>query len=233
MNTFKRMILALVLGVGTAGAAQAGTVTAHLDGLVGKSFNYKIAGANLSVTAGMFTWTRTGGTQQGSPSGVFHTFCIEMDQYISLGKTYTYDLIDPSQGPKPGILLGAGPMGMTKAQAIAKIWAAHYDEALTSADNAAAFQVAVWEIVYDADTNLFAGGFQARYASLNSSPLFVKLAHQWLCGLPNLTEMANLGALSNNKNQDQLVVIPVPMAVWTGLALLSGIALRRKMRLTA
>jgi len=129
-----------------------------------------------------------------------------------------------AQSPVPGLELGAGPMGDSKADLLSKLWAAHWDEANTRADKAAAFQGGAWEIIYDDGLDLFGGEFAANYADLASSPLFVQLANDWLAGLGNLTDRAELMALADRNSQDQLVVVPLPSAVLAGGILLSGIA---------
>jgi hypothetical protein len=207
-------------------SAQAATVTATLNTITGQSFQYKLDGVNLVTTAGVFDWTRTGG-DASDPTGNFKSFCIELDQTISLNKSFTFEMIEVADGPKPGLALGAGPMGQTKADMLGKLWAAYYDLALTSNAYAAAFQVAVWEIVYDDGLDLSDGGFQARYTT---APAFVQTAQGWLDNLGNLTEKAALGVMSSDKHQDQLVMVPLPAAAWAGLSLIGAVALRRKLR---
>ncbi len=224
------MVAVAVLLAGFAPAsAQAATVTAKLNSVTGQSFKYKLGASDLTTTAGIFDWTRTGG-DASNPTGDFKSFCVELDQTLSLGNTFTYEIIATSEGPKPGLALGAGPMGQTKADMLAKLWAAHFDQALLSNANAAAFQVAVWEIVYDGNLDLFDGGFQARYTNLGSAPVFVQTAQSWLDGLGNLTEMAALRVMSNGSRQDQLVMVPLPAAAWAGLSLIGAVAMRRKLR---
>ncbi|MCC7407315.1 MAG: hypothetical protein IT442_04540 [Phycisphaeraceae bacterium] len=230
MKAFRTLVAALVVGVLTVGSAQAGTVKAHLDGMNGKSVKIKIGSTSMTVMAGVFNWTRVGGTEAGMPTGQFHTVCIELDQYISFGGTYTYDLINVTDGPRPGLAVLGGSMSDTSAELLKKFWAAHYNEALTSNDKGAAFQIGVWDIVYDEGHGLFSGNFRANYTSLGTSPVFVQLAQTWLNDLANLTEMAPLMALSNLRNQDQLVLVPLPAAAWAGLSVLTVLAAVRKHR---
>jgi hypothetical protein len=178
-------------------------------------------------------WERVGGTEPGLPTGVFRTVCIELDQYT---RDATYDVIPVANGPRPGLALSAGPMGAPKADMVSRLWAAYWDQANLSAADAAAFQVSIWEIVYDDDLDLFGGAFRANYANLASSPLFVQTANAWLGGMGSLTGSANLVALSSLRYQDQLVMVPLPSAALAGIALLAclaGVSVRRHVKALA
>lgn len=223
----KLLVATLVLGL--SASAFAGTVDIQFVGVpLFQNFNYLVGGDARTSIAGIVEWQRVGGTEPGEPTGLFRTVCAELDQIAANG---TYDVIPVADGPQPGAELGAGPMGAAKADLISKLWAAHWGDANGSADGAAAFQVGVWEIIYDGDLDLFAGDFQANYANLGASPLFVQLANTWLSGLGNLTELADLRILTNPRYQDQLVMVPLPSAVLAGGLLLVGVAaksLRRR-----
>ncbi len=222
-------VLAGLLSAAISTSAQAASVTADLNSLTGRGFAFTIDGNDRNTTAGIFDWTRTGG-DAAAPLGNFKSVCVELDQSINIGAAYTYDVIETAEGPKPGIALGAGPMGDAKAKLLAKLWANYMATALTSKDAAASFQVAAWEIVYDDDNDLFAGGFQARYADLGSAPAFVQTAQTWLDSLAGLTDTAMLKVLTSRTHQDQLVMVPLPAAAWAGLSLIGAMGLRRKLR---
>lgn len=220
---------AAVLGLATS--AFAGTVDIQLLGVpLFRNFDYLVAGDARTSIAGVVEWQRVGGTEPGEPTGVFRSVCAELDQFAHNG---TYNVIPTADGPVPGAELAAGPMGSAKAELLSKLWAEYWDDANASADSAAAFQVGVWEIIYDGDLNLFAGDFQANYANLGASPLFVQLADSWLAGLGGLTAMADLRILANERYQDQLVLVPLPSAALAGGLLLAGIAAKSLRRLRA
>ena len=159
MRHITRLFIAIIALSVFCGPALAGTVDVHLNGLVTyRNFKYWLGTTERYNPAGVFSWTRTGGDHPSEPTGRFHSVCIEVDQYVTLGGNFSYDMIDLEDGPQPGLALSAGPMGDTKADQIRKLWAAHYTESLISHDQGAAFQVAVWETVYDDDNDLGGAG---------------------------------------------------------------------------
>ena len=72
-------------------------------------------------------------------------FCIEM-QYSS-GSWLKYDVLTLDQAPMPVTAYGT-PMGTTTANYIRELWAEHIND-VTDATTAAAFQISIWEIVYE------------------------------------------------------------------------------------
>ncbi|MCC7407314.1 MAG: hypothetical protein IT442_04535 [Phycisphaeraceae bacterium] len=230
----KKMLtgLAVVALAVWTGSAMAGTVDMKFLGWakdgggaeLQELFKYKVGSSSRETQAGIFQWQRVGGTQAGAPAGLFQTVCIELDQYVA---STVYDVIAVEDGPKPGSLLTAGPMGVAKADMLSKLWAAYWDVAQANSANAAAFQVSVWEIVYDGDTDLASGDFRHNYGG-GPLPAFVSTAQTWLDALPGLLDETELVALSNQRFQDQLTsVVPLTPAAWGGLALLAGLGIAR------
>lgn len=228
MKSLSKTLLGLVCGLALASPAWAGTVSMTFNGLpLSRSVDLVVGASSVSTQAGIFNWTRTGGTHVGAPQGSFSAVCVEIDQFL---RSTTYEVINVEDGPKPGIALGAGPMGASKASMLGKLWAAYWAGAQGDADAGAAFQIAVWEVIYDGDSDLFAGDFQADYADLASAPQWVQDAQALLDSLPGLTNEAALKILSSDRDQDQLVVVPMAEAVWMGFALLGGVAYRARKR---
>ncbi len=225
MGRITKCLVSLVCGLALSSPAWAGTVTMTFNGLpLSRSIDLVVGATSVSTQAGIFDWTRTGGTHVGAPNGSFKAVCVEIDQFL---RSATYDVINVEDGPKPGTALGAGPMGAAKASMLAKLWAAYWGGAQGDADAGAAFQIAVWEIVYDNDNDLFAGDFQADYASLAVAPQWVQDAQALLDSLPGLVSEAKLVILSSMRDQDQLVVVPMAEAVWMGFALLGTVGAYR------
>lgn len=202
----------------SASPARAGYVTAEFLGVgPGLNVGYTLNGVHSNTSAGQFQW-KTIASDAGF-SGQFHTFCIDLTQSISMGNTYTYNLVNIDLAPDPGTGTGGsgvdGPMGLNKAQQLRELWNKFHP--LIGNDNlkSAAFQIAVWDIVYD-DFTADAGAAAT-------------LANTWLISLNGLHDKNEcaLIALSDPRLQDQVTChdpheTPVPPTLaLAGIGILS------------
>jgi len=205
-------------------SARASTVKANFDDVSpGRSFDYIFFGDEEETTAGIFNWVTIAGGD--TDLGQFKAFCIELTQTVADG--VLFDIMDVEDGPLPGLNVPGegleGPMGMSKADLIRELWGRNYLDLFDGdfgeqADKAAAFQIAVWEIVYDDGVELDAGDFQAQDLEDDE----VDLAQAWLDELDGTGPLAmNLIALTNDEDpdgegplpghrQDQLTMVPEP-----------------------
>jgi len=208
---------AIVLGGMVTGHASADTITAKITGVEYATSSYTTVGVKFngndlgSVIAGPEMWHQTAGsTLLGDASGNFLTFCVEINQDVHLGGTYAFSTGTVESAPTPGNPIpGSSGMGAAKATLLDELWARHYAD-ITNANSGAAFQVAVWDIVYDADFNLNAGNFKA-YGNTSA----INLAATWLTDInTNSTDYTdpNLIALKSDIYQDQVTFGPPPKA---------------------
>lgn len=151
--------------------------------------------------------------------GAFTAFCIDINQSISNGSTYTnFNTAALQDAPIP-----TSPMGAAKADQIAQLW---FNERsiLSSSDSYGAFQVAIWEIVNDSGLSLTGGAFRAASGSVRT------LAQSYLDKIDGVGGRASLYAISSATKQDFVVpLIPAPGAATLGLMGL-GMAARRNRR---
>lgn len=179
------------------------------------------AGANTqNVAAGLMNWTSTGGGIKGGAEQ-FKTFCIEVDQNIGGGNIVTFNVVAPELAPN------TAPAGVIKAALLSELYGRFF-AGLVSGNNQqhAAFQLAVWEIVYDNGVSLSADSFQVTSAPTGTAAL----AQSWLDALNGTGPMIVLSALTHPTRQDQLVpfsVIPTPGAM-AALGLGGLVATRRR-----
>lgn len=231
-------IIGCVLAMWMGASALADTVAATHTGVSPSVvFYYQLDGSVRATHAGIYNYERVGGDYNPLLSGDFVAFCIEINQPARMTRTYSYTVEELEDAPVPGVGAGNGlGMGAAKALEIQKLWAKYYDQAILSANNAAAFQIAIWEIIYDGDLSLSAGGFRARYPSL--AP--VVTAQNWLKNLTWSGALPDLRALSSPTAQDQVflappqpapTVVPLPAAAWGGALLLLAIILQNIRRL--
>lgn len=205
-----------------AGSASAAFVTMTLDSITPKvniSTTRNGGSSWQTLSAGRFNWhgaiTNPVGLQ-----GDFSAFCIELTQGVSVGNTYSsYEAIQLAAAPQPAASPYA-PMGVGDARLISDLWEKHR-ESLTTANDYAAFQIAIWEIVYDGGEDLSAGNFRMR-----NNNTVKNLAQGWLDGLNDEAPIATyLYALSHENKQDMLVPTPGAAGLM-GLAVI--VAARRK-----
>jgi PEP-CTERM motif len=160
----KATLIKATLAVGvflSAANCHAGSVTANLSGVgndnvVRININDGNATNNFSTYgyAGYVNWTQTPLNNNTSMTNHFSTFCIELTQNVSIGGTYTYQLNTLESAPTPGSTQTGAPggMGSLRADAIRKLWAGAYSSSMTQTQ-AAAFQLAIWRLEYDLNSN--------------------------------------------------------------------------------
>jgi hypothetical protein len=204
--------------------------TGGIGGVLAGQYNFDIqlgSGAPVNIPPDITSYTQL--PEWG--------FCIEM-QLSSPGTYRDYSIKNLQDAP---ITAGPSyiPMGDTKADYIRELWADHFDDVVSNT-TAAAFQLAIWEIVYEQNTNedgevvwnvnstlgADATGFRVTAGSTDAR----NLANTWLWGLDGTGPMVNnLYAYSAPNYQDYVFQVPVPAAILLGILGLSvaGVKLRK------
>ncbi len=218
------------------------------------SVNVTVSGVkSYSGSAGVFNWdvqsTNPSGLQSELPDPLI-AFCIELTQHVGYNNNYTYTIKAVEDAPLPGSnpIPGTSGMGAVKAAHLTELYDRFYtdsptDALYTSGTEAAAFQLAIWEIVYeDIDTysfNLGTGDFYSNKAPTNAATV---RANEMLGALSgSFFRSWDLFAMSNNSRQDHLIAfereitttgepIPTPAAAGLGLPLLGLLGITRPSR---
>lgn len=242
MPNASRTIAALIMGCAIASVACADTVDVKFTGTgLGRNVQLTYGARTFNVFAGQLKHTFTNGTGDlGSEiSGNLLTFCTDLSQYVT-SSTATYNVVSVQTVP------GSPGMGRAKATLIRNLYSfardAQFSTASTDAakDFAAAFQLAVWEIVYDyagsrSTLDLTTGLVMAKQTNGAALTLGVRT---------NLTNFFNASmvdgaykqvvAVSSGRFQDQLVqtdhMVPLPGAAAMGGLGLFAVAGRRRRR---
>ena len=189
------------------------------------------ANSGIQGYAGVYVIDVASSGVSGLPDGRYYGFCIEMvtsqpgEQYDASGFTL-------GAAPIPA-WENAAPMGEARANKIRELWGRHRDNA-TDAISAAAFQAAVWEIVYErSSTQALDVASRDEGDMFNSFKVvgdndIIVLANKWLGELTGTGPMNNgLLAIVSGKVQDY-VVVPAPAAIALGAIGLSLVGWLRK-----
>lgn len=214
--------------VATAAAGDYGTMTVTFDGRGPHEGN-----------GGRFDWKNVAWNDQPGHSvlpydlnldgGILYTFCIETQEYIKTSGPTTYDvnmlIHAPDEGQGPG-----KTMDSTRAAHLETIADNYFSLAVSATDNpwgtkeqeAAAFQLAAWEVVFGdyftAGKNAagdYIGIVNGLWKSGSYSSAAENLAKTWLTKLLD-------GDLSDNLNRKTLALVSAPVYDANGNLLQEG-----------
>lgn len=176
-------------------------------------------GFSNTAYVGQLGWSGMSGDAAvaGVPA-TFKSFCIDGLQFVSAGKATTFSGFSPALAAAP--LGGAPTIGPARASLLESFWR-QYGPATAAGfgdkTDAAAFQLAVWEIINDAAAtgtrlaaDLTSGQFSVGAAG-RTLPAYLR-AQQWLAGFDTTAPARSpvvLYALQSSTAQDQIVPVPI------------------------
>lgn len=211
----KRFLIAAAIGLLMASTPAAGAIiTATFLGVnPGRSIYVYDSSTSPALSryarAGVYNFKIEPGTTYtglGAVGGTFTAFCIDLGNTIASNRTYTWSVVDPSDAPNPSTY-SDGHISAGELLALQRLIGAYPVSSLTTRQQAAAFQAAVWEIVNESGSvyNVTAGNFRA------GGRLDTALANQMLAASASYQgPLPLLKALTSPCAQDMLVVIPEP-----------------------
>lgn len=197
-------------------AASAGADTVRstfINVAPGESVTLHFNSSNINTRAGAYNFNRDLGNP-GTYAGLtptYSAFCIDITQAISANSTWTFSTYPIDQAPTSA----AGPMGLAKAALLEELFGRFAGLLVPAAPNAnityAAFQLAVWEIVFDAGLNITAGVLSATAGAATLTQ-----AQTFLNALDGTGPRMNLLGLDHPETQGYVVglgtLIPAPGA---------------------
>jgi hypothetical protein len=258
MRPARLFAAAAVVLLAAPARSPAESITMALTGFPNGSGNVSLDGTTITAAPiGPLDWTQyqSGGAPFNHPPNPnfpnpVTTFCIELGNtagtQITPGTPYTFGVrSDLTTAPTIGT--------QAKANAILELYGRHYDPAwaaagFTGSAASVAFQLALWELVYDGPGGSLSGG---RFSVDPATFPEAATAQSWLNGLtgdtsvfasafPNMELVALVAPADPNEaklatpTQDQLAlrakVVPAPPSVLLAGLALGGLAFRRVLR---
>ena len=235
--------LAIAAALGVSAAASANSLTLTFLGFgdsttTGVRYNSNLGWSSRSsasltnITVGVHRWGIYGQERA--------TFCTQLFEGVTVGQTYTFNVVAPSQVPEADDPTNApGPMGAIKAALINDLYRRYYAD-LAGATQIGAFQLAIYEITHEnlaatsasqavSQLALDKGAFQSGKAGGLYATAASMLASLGQGGFGSMGP--NLLGLSNASAQDQLLVVPIGApAVLAGFGLIGLGFMRRRMK---
>lgn len=172
-------------------------------------------------------WPKTVGAfgfnmKDSTPGGLgdFIAWCLDVGSFLSASSstarpyTITSDPFSNSYG-----------LSAAEQERVQDLFDANYETLDTASGNeAAGFQIALWDAIYDGDNDLSAGAFKvsASTAILNAASAFQTAASGYLGNKKfNVSFLESDDTGSNGKYQNLVTVAPVPIPAAGGMLLLA------------
>ena len=141
----------------------------------------------------------------------FFAFCADLAQPVALGQSYTYQVGSAAELPQVQLRTGNPALAVARLE---ELWGRYYSQAGTSNTNAAAFQLAIWEIVHDSAAippSLSTG-------TTTATGVTATTANGWLSSLTgdrsSFAGMRLVSLVSAN-DQDLITAVAAPVTVST------------------
>lgn len=205
-------VLAALAATGTAFGAGA-SFTGTFNGIVPPTpITWSVTGGafNNAGAAGFFNWDKTGGTY-GGVSGNFDAFCLELTETIQEPNSYTYKVVPLASGLAPdGDGANTFPLTPLQVAQMEELWGRHRGSITVASSTA--FQLAIWEIVYDNNLIINGGGDSLQFTAPTPAG-DLALAQFFLSTLDGTGPTMTLDAFTHPTQQDQIVPAPGTIAL--------------------
>ena len=217
---------ATCLALSAASITHAGILTS--SSLSGQGVTINVNGSSTGTTAGAFTGTFDD-LLGGGPVGIIF-WCIDLFKHVSY-PPFSYTGYTAATFESAPLTFDA-----IRQLNLARLFTNEFSNALTSAQNSAAFQIAIWDILYDNDATISTYGGAGQFGISSGNAATIALAQSWVNNLGSGTPQYPLTQLTSNDHQDFITpgvpgLLPEPSPLpllGAGLAVMMFAMRRRK-----
>ena len=216
-NRFPTLALCLVAGLAAASNAHGATVRGTISATFISEVNIQSPVTVSTVDTAKFTFNRndTPGTGVDTMLGRnFTAFCVEANQTAVLFESNTYNVASSTEHGLTG----------NQETLLSRLWGTKLSE-VDTLNESTAFQLAIWEIVYDTNLNVSTGTF-----FVTGSPEAAAVAQGYLNMIsagefssPN--PLPTIKILESSTRQDLITGVANVPAAGTGIGALAGLGL--------
>lgn len=198
---------ATCLALSATAVVQAGVLV--INSISGEGVTINHNGANQGTTAGAFS-----GTFDGNP---LTWWCVDLAKHVTVpGGPYNDYTAAPFQSPPLGF--SAGPEADLE-----RLFINDFGSALSSAQNSAAFQIAIWDILFDDDygsspTSISTYGGAGQFGLSAGNANTIAIAQGWVNALGSGSSQYPLVQLTSPSHQNFVTpttpgLVPEPSAI--------------------
>lgn len=226
MTTLKNTVAVAAL-VAIAGAAQADVSMRFIETGAGRNVGVTLNGETNNFFAGQLVHEID---NAGSPTlaidGRVNTFCVELEEHTS-GDFDTFEVSTLDDQPIPAVSIFIGE----RTQAVLDAAVNFYDLAAgddATNNEAAAFQLFIWEIIYDYNPTVGVSSIDPTSGNLtltktDGDPLWSSVANlitSFTAAIGAESGSRDFSLLTNDGKQDQIVPTPGTIALLGSVALM-------------
>ncbi len=220
MNKMKLALAAgiLALSAGMAAASPVYTHTGNAQGVNVTIKNWPVSKPinGNTVYAGSFNVK-----DDATPANNFAAWCLDLAKTIAVGDTFK----------ETSTPYNSNALSQVQQDRVQGLFDAHFETAKSNANSAAAFQLALWEAIYDNTFNLSKGSFAVQGVSSTITGLAQGFLNSFTAGSQDNYVVSYL---QNDRSKGQDIVtaspIPLPAAAWLLIGGLGALAAVRRRR---
>jgi hypothetical protein len=163
------------LALSAAPISHAGVLTS--SSLTGEGVTINYNGANSGTTAGVFTGTFDADGPGGSAPVNILYWCVDILKHVSF-PPFSYDGYTAAAFQSPPLGFSAG-----RQLDLARLFANNFGTALSDAQHSAAFQLAIWDVLFDNDANLSTYGGAGQFGLSAGNAATIAMAQGYVSNL--------------------------------------------------